>query len=103
MPTTNYHWQDYMYRHMALSASYIFLGYHYKSKEEEMSNNKNDTDNIEKDNNSSISKLSSCNSSSSSSSSSYPTLIVHGGFDSTLEEAEGVFHSIPGSSLIISM
>ena len=55
--------------------------YHYKSKEEEMSNNKNDNDNIEKDNNSSISKLSSCNSSSS-----YPTLIVHGGFDSTLEE-----------------
>ena len=54
--------------------------YHYKSKEEEMSNNKNNNDNIEKDNNSSISKLSSCNSSS------YPTLIVHGGFDSTLEE-----------------
>jgi len=53
--------------------------YHYKSKEEEKNNNKND--NVEKDNNSSISKLSSCNSSSS-----YPTLIVHGGFDSTLEE-----------------
>ena len=55
--------------------------YHYKSKEEEKSFNKNDNDNVEKDNNSSISKLS-----SSSSSSSYPTLIVHGGFDSTLEE-----------------
>jgi|KBSMisStaDraftv2_1062788.scaffolds.fasta_scaffold96469_2 pimeloyl-ACP methyl ester carboxylesterase len=54
--------------------------YHYKNKEEEKSNNKNDNDNIEKDNNSSISKLSSRNSSS------YPTLIVHGGFDSTLEE-----------------
>jgi pimeloyl-ACP methyl ester carboxylesterase len=57
--------------------------YHYKSKEEEKSNNKNDNDNVGKDYNSSISKLSSCNSSSSS---SYPTLIVHGGFDSTLEE-----------------
>jgi pimeloyl-ACP methyl ester carboxylesterase len=53
--------------------------YHYKGKEEEKSNSNNKND-IEKDINSSLSQA------PSPDSYSYPTLVVHGGFDSTLEE-----------------
>ena len=52
--------------------------YHYKGKAKNRRNNKNED--IEKDIDSSLSQLSSLNSYP------YPTLVVHGGFDSTLEE-----------------